>query len=681
MAVMAQLLFVIWTHCVLRTYSRTVLQIGSTPDDWSTFDDNIGWTNGEIVTTSTTLNQKYHGLFDGDTGETLLSRHDLELDQSGTLTMNFTLIFGCRIIEQTDKLSVTLGNESTDYYILNTLNDYPYTTQAGFTIDLFHTEPMFTALCNDSLWSIQSSITSTIYEAHIPIYIAFESSFNYTTPDTVKYWAVTDIVFNVVSTDTWIDDIENNATSIMILIVICVLLFLLFIPLFRYCYKGKKVHDRKRRNLLKHTVSVESTEPELPDTETTADDTERTRYKAVAQQNNALKSELADLEVMVKLLTQQNITIDTEIETVVTDFESLQSVAIHLEKDIVDLEKEHAVKQLELELIHQKMETIEEKVSTQNGAEWVTLASFPTGPRIHLVELNYHELGAVTWDQTTRRLYKYVPGRDKWKLWMECADRLKSRGWITCGDRHNEKVFMYGDCGEMIVFHTRKRNIKIVKKLNRIVVGGQGGQCVMMNGKLHILGGVEADSWHLLWNSQVQTMKRLRTNITALTEDKHFSVIALQKSQKLLLFGQTAEDQYPYIYEYSFADCLWKKSDVMLPFKMRSFGYTVSTNEEHIVLFGGEIDDIFILNVNDMKFKRAKHKCPAVGKFSAFWMDYKDEYKIVLNGMIRESINKGIGDDIFHMIMMRIVTNDVHLVHLNTSRHWRLNIHSIRDLI
>eukprot|EP00483_Globobulimina_turgida_P001975 UN01977 len=224
------LLVCLHINIIYNTFGQTILPIGTTTDDWN------GWKNGD-TTKSTSTNKKYHGVFDGDEGETTLSRPDIELKVPGVLMMNFTLIFGCQIIANTDKITVNIGTASNDYYLIDNV-DYPHTTTAGFTINIYsNIDNILSPLCNDSIWSIKSSIKSSIYGANIPINnISFISTFNYTVPydDDDKYWAVTDIIFILQATDRIIGSVESGNTAIIVtIIVVCVVLLILLIVLCR----------------------------------------------------------------------------------------------------------------------------------------------------------------------------------------------------------------------------------------------------------------------------------------------------------------------------------------------------------------------------------------------------------------------------------------------------------------
>eukprot|EP01083_Nonionella_stella_P266815 902073_1 len=145
MASLSLIYLFISNYIICQTFTQKILSTGDTNDDWT------GWNNGE-TSSSTSTEKQYHGIFDGDDGETTLSRNDIELETSGILIMNFTLIFACQVIDKTDKITVSIGSTSKPYYFTDTLDEYSQLNDILFP------------LCNNSVWSIQSSIQSAPYD-------------------------------------------------------------------------------------------------------------------------------------------------------------------------------------------------------------------------------------------------------------------------------------------------------------------------------------------------------------------------------------------------------------------------------------------------------------------------------------------------------------------------------------
>eukprot|EP01084_Bolivina_argentea_P106742 190948_1 len=232
--------------------AKRILPTGITADDWNISN----WKNGAITIESTTFSNKtYHGLFDGLMDENNLSRNDIQLERTGTLTMTFTLIFGCQIIEKSDNITVTVGTTSNIYYWEDKLGEYPYKTSQGFTINKNNDSILYTSCSsgsfNTTAWSIKSSITSKKYTPNKRIYIAFISNFNYNIPydDDDKYWAVTDIEFNVKKVNSLQDEPlmhpDNVAVTVVLISVNVIALGILFAIPRKYYDQCNRKRERK----------------------------------------------------------------------------------------------------------------------------------------------------------------------------------------------------------------------------------------------------------------------------------------------------------------------------------------------------------------------------------------------------------------------------------------------------
>eukprot|EP01084_Bolivina_argentea_P134525 237279_1 len=270
---MSTLIHISWV-CISIIHSTTLLSSINTIDDWNVYDTNTGngWINGDIILNSNNiLNKKYHGLFGGNSNSNItnttvsttstLSRNDIQLSTPGTLTLTFTLIFGCDILNLTDTISVTIGDIEKQYYWVDAYdygyatNNYPFKAQT-FTISVFNTDSILYEQCDEvpgdsTVWAIDGSITSNTYEADTAIPISFISKFDYTSPfqNDNKYWAVTDIEFtmNTVtiapkdSTDENKQIFGMDTTTFIAIIVVGVFVCIVIIILIIYCKKKKNV--------------------------------------------------------------------------------------------------------------------------------------------------------------------------------------------------------------------------------------------------------------------------------------------------------------------------------------------------------------------------------------------------------------------------------------------------------
>ena len=778
--------------------SQTILPVGTTVDDWRTLDSNIGWLNGDIITQSPTTNTQYHGLFDGDIGETNLSRDDIQLSVTGTLTMSFVLIFSCDIIEFTDEITVNIDNTSTTYWWKDTMGDgYPY-NEEDFTINQYDTDPVLYSSCtssyiNNTAWTIESSITSQEIEANTPINIAFTSSFNYTVPfdEDDKYWAVTNITFTVVEAEAVVvDPVDNTATTVVIVIV-CIILCILLVVLFRYCYKSRMISKRRRKStyqnmkftneeLLRQSrlVSIEN-EANKGTLEMTKNgeggNKKKEKVKKKKQEkidpkqqeamdeNKRLKEQLEEIQMSIDQLAVRQQTKDNQINEAEVKVETMKMKINNLNDDVEKVKKENATKELdimrkdeeivrqeeEMKKLLQKLKAIEEeklaklqqeeeknkkevealidgKVNDVSdkmvGAlykpdkDWKELAKYTSGDG-EFVGLSCREFGAVTVPDGDGKggVYGYKLGKNKWRSWMKYRmEEKRSEEWTVGGDVENEQVIIFGDGGEIIEIDTRlkKKNIiqdlfgkkprknprkKSKKKKRKKVkrkryyddeedddeLKDNDDDClksVVMNGRMHIFTN-KAMRKYLIWNSKLKVIKNVN-GVPDGVNMNDFVLIGLRKRDCLLCIGGVGENED--IWRYSLHECLWQRLEVKSPFYQRGRNFEcVATNDErYIIMLSAHPNEIFVLDMDEMKIRKSHKKLPKtgfnIGRLRAFCMDYsEDEYKMILSGMMRESIGRSVDGGVFEVMLIWSLTNDIHIVNDRGGQHCRMSVDSI----
>jgi len=174
--------------------------------------------------------------------------------------------------------------------------------------------------------------------------------------------------------------------------------------------------------------------------------------------------------------------------------------------------------------------------------------------------------------------------------------------------------------------------------------------------------------------------------------------IADADQDRVILFGGMNIPNYPKAFDtfwdYDLSTKEWNKMYGMkLPYKMYGFGHILSADQRVIITFGGGrekdsgddgyefMDEIYVINIDKQEIRQSEIKCPKQGIFHAVSM--VDENKQLTRGYIREHaiIKSGlqIPMDIMNLMNEFYVEENIHILHRETCRHWKINITEIID--
>ena len=88
-------------------------------------------------------------------------------------------------------------------------------------------------------------------------------------------------------------------------------------------------------------------------------------------------------------------------------------------------------------------------------------------------------------------------------------------------------------------------------------------------------------------------------------------------------------------------------------------------------------DDIFILDINTLKFRKCDIKIPKKGECHAITMENKEESKIIISGYIRNACNIMYpSNDVINLIAMYYLVEAIYLLH-DEGEFWRISINKI----
>ena len=151
-----------------------------------------------------------------------------------------------------------------------------------------------------------------------------------------------------------------------------------------------------------------------------------------------------------------------------------------------------------------------------------------------------------------------------------------------------------------------------------------------IDGKIHVFGGKSCNS-HFILDSNTNEFNKI-----ADIDEKRDGItcggsVYVKSKNCVLCFGGydlgTNKTRLNGVYQYKLSTQKWQTMDVVLPYKMDSFGWILTNDERYIILFGGGIDDhntwnddIFLWNLESMVISKSEIKCPQKGLFTAVIM-------------------------------------------------------------
>ena len=301
------------------------------------------------------------------------------------------------------------------------------------------------------------------------------------------------------------------------------------------------------------------------------------------------------------------------------------------------------------------------------------LSSFPISCSIsNFVKINDYEFVCATHKYTIsgneHGLYKYNTLSDQWTLFLKYPPEFISTNPRICFDNTNNCIYLFRNQDNMVIFdlNTMKMNTHKTKS-----IGGDPA-ILMVNDKCHII----LPKHHYKWNS---TLKEVETEFEFVHPQMGSyqpEAIHIKSQNKLLLFGYNSDNTSPdEIWEYNMNDTcpLWQKLDnIKLPLKIDCSALILSKNEDYLIIFGGENDEwvriknIFILDLNDMKFYESKMKL-LFGKTSpkAMLMNKDERNHVLIDGYVKDiskEYNMNIPYELIQILHVYFDTETIYLL-------------------
>ena len=205
-----------------------------------------------------------------------------------------------------------------------------------------------------------------------------------------------------------------------------------------------------------------------------------------------------------------------------------------------------------------------------------------------------------------------------------------------------------------------------------------------INGEIHLIGGAD-NNYHLIWDEHKEKFDEIY-HFNEWTAGNHsgalFHVI---RQNKLYLFGgfdwkiPCKRDD---IWTHQIGTNVWNKLNIKLPGDgvFCWFGSILTSNEKYIILFVGDPNKIWILDIDKMEWILSKLKCPQIGSSYAILMDDKIKDRLLVFGYIR---NHYLNDmvslpmDLWNLISHWFAMEFVYLISRNGLNMYRINLDHI----
>lgn len=251
--------------------------------------------------------------------------------------------------------------------------------------------------------------------------------------------------------------------------------------------------------------------------------------------------------------------------------------------------------------------------------------------------LNENDIVIAPWNgddcfkQTAKGLLKYDISSKKWNnKYIKYTKQCKRISYHTLSVNHTSKeLLIYGVESTLFIIDLAKNNsYKQIIEMSKINNFGIDPASAIIDGAFHLIGG-NNNNKHLVYDDKNKTFKTIY-------EFKQFKkgiyghkIIYIQSKNLLFLMGGYDSHKRQYLDTIFVNDLNYKwewslLQNVKLPNTMNHFGFVITNDNEHIILFGGENDDdyldsVYIFHIDTRKFMDnwSCFQCPTKGIYDA----------------------------------------------------------------
>eukprot|EP01084_Bolivina_argentea_P196140 336297_1 len=276
-------------------------------------------------------------------------------------------------------------------------------------------------------------------------------------------------------------------------------------------------------------------------------------------------------------------------------------------------------------------------------SDWLSVQSCPYF--LHaiggtLIKINDFEFAACSLG-ATECIQKYNTINNKWAKWINvenASERDFDHNICMVFDINQHKLYMHTK-NKFIIFNTKQNTQQIYNVLFKPHRHMGYTKSVLVDGKYHVIGGI--CNKHTIWNEK-QDRFDIQHEFNAVTAKTIHALIYLRSKKIILLIGGISDNHITNtIYSFDTIALKWRKlKQTFLVAEIFTYVFIATRNDEYVIFFGGtkksfDIDNIYILNTNTMKFTESQVKCPRIVPFKAINMNNAKREQLLCFGYIR----------------------------------------------
>eukprot|EP01084_Bolivina_argentea_P205652 351285_1 len=254
---------------------------------------------------------------------------------------------------------------------------------------------------------------------------------------------------------------------------------------------------------------------------------------------------------------------------------------------------------------------------------WIKLSGLPKDLSIRSVlSINEHEFIATSTKRSTG-IYKYNMNKDEFAQFFKYSKQMFPFHNAAAINQMQQEVYLFD--GGITVLNLKTNEYK--HDIDSYCANSDAG-VLFINNHFHIINNYYKHAI-INYKQDTQTLEIISDtlqsqNSTHLTDQ---SVIYIPSKQSILLLGGLYEHDTltKELWIYSLKTQKWKMINNVI-FEGYWFSAVLSSNEQYIILFGGQndskkyddpVDDIFVLDIKDdnaFKLKKSTMRCPQPGE-------------------------------------------------------------------
>eukprot|EP01084_Bolivina_argentea_P205651 351279_1 len=257
-------------------------------------------------------------------------------------------------------------------------------------------------------------------------------------------------------------------------------------------------------------------------------------------------------------------------------------------------------------------------------SKWIKLPGLPDDFSIgSVLSINEHEFIATS-RYHSNGIYKYNMNKDEFLRFFKYSAQWLVFHTHAAINQMEQEVYLYSAYSGNI----RILNLQTNEYHFHTFSGDSDSNFLFINNHFHIINNYNK---HAIVNYKQNTQTLDIISDTLQSEDSTSlssqSVIYIPSKQSILLLGGTDEEDTltKELWIYSLKTQKWKMINNVI-FEGYWFSAVLSSNEQYIILFGGQndskkyddpVDDIFVLDIKDdnaFKLKKSTMRCPQPGE-------------------------------------------------------------------